>query len=297
LSSALEPFFTALVAGTGVGCIYALVAISYNLVYSATGVFNFAQGALFALGGLVAYSLIVTYNLPLVVVIVLVMLIGAFVAVVQERVSVAPFMSRGGDSLAWVITTLGASIILENGYQLIWGSQTLPVPTLVPGAPLHIWTAPIPISTVVIVVTAVTVAGALELWSTRTLGGKAWQATAEDPESAVVRGINIRRVGSLAFLASGAIAGIGGMVTVPVTAAVFNAGALISLQGFVAIVLGGFGSQKGALVGGILLGIAQSEAVLVLDVRYTNLVALAILLAVLLFRPAGLFGVQTERQV
>jgi branched-chain amino acid transport system permease protein len=107
----------------------------------------------------------------------------------------------------------------------------------------------------------------------------------------------VRRVGSIAFVVAGGISGLGGLITAPVTSAVFNAGALLSLYGFVAIVIGGFGSQAGALVGGIILGIVEAEALLFLDAGWSDVIALAVLLIVLMVRPTGLFGYRQEREV
>jgi branched-chain amino acid transport system permease protein len=293
----VELYATALAAGLAVGCMYGLVALGYNLVYNATSVFNFAQGDFVALGGLLAYSLLVTRHWRVLLAVLPVVGAVGLVSLIQERVSIAPLLRRGESSMGWVITTLGASVVLQNLLQLIWGSQSQPVPALVPGGPLRLWSVPVPYSNLVIVVVAVLCAVGLEVWSRRTLAGKAWAATAEDREAAAVRGIHVRRVGALSFLVAGLVSGLAGFVTVPVTSAVFDSGASLALQGFVAIAIGGFGSQLGALAGGVILGVVQAEALLYLDPSYRNIVALGLLLVVLLARPTGLFGYRREREV
>ena len=293
----MDAYFTALLSGIAVGCMYALVAMGYNLVYSATGVFNFAQGVLVALGGLLTYTLLATHHWQVLLALVPVAVGVAVVGLVQERISIAPLTRRGGTSMAWVITTLGASVVLQNVFQLIWGSQSLPVRNLVHGGPLHIGNSPVSYSNVIIVCVAVALAVSIELWSRMTMGGRAWLATAEDPVAGPARGINVRRVGMLSFLAAGLVSGIAGFVTVPVTSAVFSLGGTLALQGFIAIAIGGFGNQLGALFGGIILGVVQAESLVKLDPDYRNIVALALLIVVLLVRPTGLFGGRREREV
>ncbi len=295
--STLDPYLTALVVGVSVGCMYALVALGYNLVYNATSVFNFAQGDLVALGGLLTYTLLVTRRWNVLLVVLPVVIAVAIAALLQERVAVAPLVRRGEASLAWVITTLGASVVLENVFQLIWGSESKPVPALISGGPLRLGSVPVSYSDIVIVVVAAACAAGLEVWSRRTLAGKVWKATAEDPDAALARGISVRRVGAFSFVVAGLVSGLAGIVTVPVTAAVFNNGSLLALQGFVAIAIGGFGNQLGALTGGIVLGVVQAEALVFLQASYRDIVSLGLLIVVLLVRPTGLFGHPREREV
>lgn len=297
MASTLEPYITALLVGVAVGCMYALVALGYNLIYNATSVFNFAQGDLVALGGLLAYTFLVSRAWPALLAVVPIVVLVGLVGWVQERVSIAPILRRGEESMGWVITTLGASVVLENVYQLIWGSQSKPVPNLVGGGPLLVWHSPVAYANIIIVVTAVICACGLEIWSRTTLVGRAWLATAEDRDAAVARGINVKRVGAASFVLAGMVSGLAGFVTVPNTSAVFDIGGTLALSGFVAIAIGGFGNQLGALLGGVILGVVQSEALLFLDPAYRDIVALGLLLAVLLFRPTGLLGYRREREV
>ena len=290
-------YLTALITGIATGCLYALVALGYNLVYNATSVFNFAQGDLVTLGGLITYTLLVTRNWTAIAVVLPVVIAVALVGLLQERVSIAPLLRRGDTSLAWVITTLGASVVLQNVFQLIWGSQSKPVPALISGGPFYIWHAPLTYSNALIIGVAFACAIGLEVWSRITLAGKAWRATSEDRQAALVRGVNVRRVGSISFLVAGVVSGLGGMVTVPVTSAVFNSGSNLALYGFVAIAIGGFGNQLGALVGGIVLGVVEAELLLWVNPTLSDAIALGVLLVVLMVRPTGLLGYRREREV
>ncbi|HVX21429.1 MAG TPA: branched-chain amino acid ABC transporter permease [Acidimicrobiales bacterium] len=290
-------YVTALISGVATGCLYALIALGYNLVYSATSVFNFAQGDLVSLGGLFTYSLIVTRHwTPLAVVIPVVVLV-AVVGLFQERLSIAPLTRHGDTSLAWVITTLGASVILENVFQLVWGSTSHPVPALISGGPIMIGRSPLTYTNAVIIGAAVVCAVGLELWSRLTLTGQAWRATSEDSQAAQIRGINVRRVAAMSFVLAGVISGLAGFVTVPQTSAAFDSGSNLALFGFVAIAIGGFGNQLGALVGGVILGVVEAEALLYASPNFTNAIAMGALLLVLLLRPTGLLGYRREREV
>ena len=173
---------------------------------------------------------------------------------------------------------------------MIWGSQPRPVPPLWGHHVVVLLGAPVASTYLVVLGVAVVVAFSLDIWSRTSVTGQAWLATAEDREAAQARGINVRSVGLAAFVVAAALSGLAGFLAAPITQAVYNAGALLSLQGFVAIAIGGFGSERGALVGGLLLGVAQAEAALVLAPGYENIVALGLLLVILLVKPSGLFG-------
>lgn len=293
----MQPYITALAVGLGLGGMYALVAMGYNLVYSSTRVFNFAQGDLLTYGGLFTYTLVTVHHWSIYAALVPVVVAVGLMGLVQERITIAPILRRGNDSIGWIVTTLGASVILANLAQLLWGTEPRPVKSIIGGGSIKVFGAPVLPGELLIIVVAIVVGLGLELWSRRTDIGRAWKAISEDPEAASVRGIAIRRVAVFAFVCAAAISGFAGLITVPVTEAVYNAGALLSLNAFVAIALGGFGSQAGALVGGVILGIVQSEVTIVLNPNYQLLLSLALLVLVLLLRPSGLFGRRVERLV
>lgn len=292
-----EPYVSALVAGLGVGGVYALVAMGYNLVFQATGVFNLAQGQLLSYGALLGFTLWVTHGTPLLVTALIVTVGVAAIGFVQERITVAPLSRLGTSSMAWVITTLGASVALENLAQLIWGGDQHPVPALIDLDAWRIGGTTVQPANVVIFATALIVAGGLTAVTRYTRAGKTWRATAEDPEAARVRGINTRRVGAISFAVAAAISGFAGLVVAPVTGASFEMGSSLTLAGFVAIAVGGFGSAGGALAGGLLIGVIDSEVVLVLSSSWRDVVTLLVLLVILTVRPNGLFGTYRERVI
>ena len=292
-------YVTALFEGLGTGGVYALIAIGYNLVFSSTGVFNIAQGDLVSVGTFFVYVIVTALGGdPLVGLVVAIVGVGV-VGLGQELLTVDPYIQRGGrnSGLAWLITTFGASVAIESGLQLIFGSEPKPVPPEFGSTVLHILGAPIAIAYVVIFAVAVVAAIGLDAWSRHTMTGHAWRATAEDRQAAQARGINVRRVGISAFVLAACLSGLAGGLMAPITEASYNAGALLSLQGFVAITIGGFGSQRGALLGGLILGVVEAEAVLLTNPGYSDAFALGALLLVLIIRPQGLFGQRSQRAV
>ena len=292
-------YVTALFEGLGTGGVYALIAIGYNLVFTSTGVFNIAQGDLVSIGTFFVYLIITVLRVNALVGL-LVALVGVgVVGFGQELLTVDPYLQRRGrdNGLAWLITTFGASVAIESGLQLIFGSEPEPVPPEFGNAVLHVFGAPIAMAYVVIFAVALIAAVGLDAWSRSTITGYAWRATAEDREAAQARGINVRRVGISAFVLAACLSGLAGGLMAPITEASYNAGALLSLQGFVAITIGGFGSQRGALLGGLILGVVEAEAVLLTNPGYSNAFALGALLLVLIIRPQGLFGQRSHRVV
>jgi branched-chain amino acid transport system permease protein len=280
-----------------VGGVYALVAMGYNLVFRATGVFNLAQGQLLSYGALIGFTLWVTHGAPLLLALIAATAGVALIGFVQERITIAPLSRAGTTAMAWVITTLGASVVLENVAQLAWGGDQHPVPPLIKIDAWHAGGTTVQPANVIIFVTALVVAGALEIVTRHTRAGKTWSATAEDPTAAQVRGINTRRVGAVSFAVAAAISGFAGVVVAPVTGAAFDVGSSLTLAGFVAIAVGGFGSSVGALAGGLIIGVIGSEAVLILSSAWRDMVMLLALLIILAIRPNGLFGIYRERVI
>src|ERR1700742_2321002 len=123
----MQQYITALVVGLGLGGTSALVAMGYNLVYSSMRVFNFAQGDLLTFGGLITYTLVTLHGWPFIAAFIPVIAAVAAIGLIQERLTIAPLLRRGDDSIGWIVTTLGASVVLVNLAQLLWGSNPRPV--------------------------------------------------------------------------------------------------------------------------------------------------------------------------
>ncbi|WP_027943767.1 branched-chain amino acid ABC transporter permease [Amycolatopsis taiwanensis] len=280
-------------SGLALGAVYALVAVGYNIVFISSRTFNFAHAQLMMVGTFVAYTGLVTLHLPVIVVALLAAVTVLVLAGLEERFAVRPAASHETQ----LVTTLGAATLLNGAAQLIWGGQPLTVPffgsndvTTLLGGRVY------PVEIVLIVLAVVLVVVLAQL-SRRTLLGLALLGMSEDREAAMLRGINVKRLVLGAFALSGALAGVLGLFVGPKTYAVATLGSALALKGFVALAIGGFGSLAGALLGGLSVGVIESATARYLGSEFSNLMVFAVLLIILLARPAGLFGRVRERAV
>jgi branched-chain amino acid transport system permease protein len=294
----MSSLLTAILAGLATGGIYALVGMSYSLVFRTTGVFNFAQGDFVMLGTLVAYSLWVVLGLPAIVVLVLVTLIVALAGPIVDLVAVLPVQRLGDNSTAWLVSTLGVSLIIENLAQHYWGSDPLKVPALVGQQSFTAGSVVIPSPAQFLpIILAVLVVVGFVVFRRTTLLGRAFDAASEDGEAAELRRIDTRWVSLATFFIGAALAGLGGVVIAPITFASYNLGASFAVKGFLAMAIGGFGEVQGVLVGGVIVGLVESISGLYIGAGYASSIMLGVLVVIMLARPNGLFGLRAERMV
>jgi len=284
---------TTIWAGLSIGAVYALVAVGYNIVFAASGTFNFAHAQLMMVGIFIAYAGLVTLKLPLLVVFALAAVVVAAVAAVEERVAIRPVTGTEGH----LVTTVGMASLLDGASQLIWGNQPLQVPFFGPAGVWQVLGGRVLPVELLLIVAALAIAAGLVLIGRRTMLGLALLAVAEDREAAQLRGVNVRRMALGAFAFSGLLAGLLGPLIGPKTFAVATLGSALALKGFVALAIGGFGSVPGGLVGGFAVGLVEASAGRWLGSAYADLSVFAMLLLVLLVRPTGLFGRVRERVV
>ena len=296
-----------LLNGAASGGVYALVALGYTLVFSVLGVINFAQGALFSLGGYLTYLLMggrigvngalpgwgLPVGLPFAAALLLAALGAALASLAVERLAFTPLRRRHAEPLLYLITSLGAGVALVNLLQILMGAEGYAFPaTALAGLPPALSLAGARIRSIqvlLLAVCALTVLG-LGLWLERSRGGRALRAVAEDATTARLLGIDSDAMVRLAFLLSGALAGLGGgLIGVSVSLAGPYFGISYGLKGLAVLVLGGLGSVPGAIVGGLLLGLAEA-LVPAQASGWRDALAFGILFAVLLLRPAGLLG-------
>lgn len=278
--------------GLALGAVYALVAIGYNIVFISSKTFNFAQAQLMMVGIFITYTGLVTLKLPVVVVVFMAMITVAVIAAIEERVAIRPLK----DPEAVLVTTLGASVLLNGATQLIWGSQPLTVPFFGGNEVLNVLGGRVyPVELVLIAITIILGVGLTQVGS-RFVLGLALLGMSEDREAAMLRGVNVRRLAFGAFIFSGALAGMLGIFVGPKTFAVATLGASLALKGFVVVAIGGFGSMPGTLVGGLLVGLVEAFAARYLGGEYAAFSIFVVLVVILLVRPAGLF-VRTQERV
>jgi branched-chain amino acid transport system permease protein len=277
-----------LVAGLTYGAIYAVVAIGFNIVYSATGIINFAQGEFVMLGGMIAVQASRTMPLPAAIA-----LAVAATAAVGALVEVA-FLRwlRSPTVLRMVVITIGVSILLREGALFLWGEgvRSLPYFTGDEVSSVGILGARISPQVFWVLGTVALIVGVLEWFYRRTLLGWEMQACAANKDAAAICGVPVRRLVTLSFAMAAAIGALAGAVVSPITYTSYAAGGPLAIKGFTVAILGGLGNSGGAVAAGLGLGVVESFAVSVLPAAYKDVVTLSLLLAVLVVRPSGLFA-------
>ena len=297
-----------LVAGLSNGAIWALIALGYTLVYGIIELINFAHGDVFMIGSFVAFGLYGTLGLTqstgvaglavgLFVVLILAMLVSSSLNVMIERVAYRPL--RGAPRLAPLITAVGVSFILQNVGILWLGGSQRGIPDLIQAQRQLFEIAGVTVSRADTLAVLVTIPLVLLLTTfvTRSRLGKAMRATAQDPEAARLMGINVDTTISLTFLLGGLLAGAAGLIfALYQTQVWFFQGFTAGLIAFTAAVMGGIGNLRGAVLGGVIIGVIQQIA----DNRepfgpqWTPAVIFAYLVIIMVFRPQGLLGEETR---
>jgi len=279
-----------LVSGIGTGCIYGLIGIGFCVIYNASGIVNFAQGMFVMLGGMLTHALFSRAGLPLPLAAFLAIVIVALVGVGIERLVVRPLWKRNATMFVMILATLAAQIVIERLTLIVAGDQPKTFPGFSDAPPFKIGGIAVSVQLVWIAVISLLLVGGLALFFARTRTGRAMRACAINREAAALQGIPVARMLGFSFALSAALGAAAGILITPTQYTAFNVGVPFAISGFIAAILGGFGSAGGAFVGGIMLGVAQAAAIVVFGAGFKNVAALSILLVFLLARPAGLFG-------
>lgn len=283
-----------LFSGLTVGAMYALAAVGFSLIYSASGVINFAQGEFIMLGGMSA-ALLVQAGVPLPLAIVLAVLVAAIAGLIVEKLAIEP--AGNSEVVTLVIITIGASLTLRGLAEVFLGKGNHALPAFSGEEPIAILGATLmPQSLWVMGVTLVVVV-ALALFFGRTTLGKAVLATSCNKLAAQLVGVNTRFILLLAFGLSAALGAVGGILVAPMTYTSYDVGIMMGLKGFVAATLGGLGSGVGAIVGGLLLGVVEAMTAGYISSAYKDAMPFVLILLILFFLPQGLFGKKTTDRV
>lgn len=287
-----DPIFLAqaLISGIGTGLIYGLIGIGFCVIYNASGIVNFAQGAFVMLGGIVTYSFFAGLGLPLIVAAILATVLVAIGGVILERIVVRPLWDRNATIFVMILATLAAQIVVERTALIIVGDQPKSLPAFTDLPPLRIGAIVISYQLIWIVGASLLIIGLLGAFFKSTKIGKAMRACAINREAAMLQGIPVSRMLALSFALSAALGAIAGILITPTQYTAFNVGVPFAITGFIAAIVGGFGRPFGAFLGGIALGLTQAIAVVFLDAGLKNVAALTVLLVFLFIRPGGILG-------
>jgi branched-chain amino acid transport system permease protein len=274
-------------SGITTGAIYALVGLGFVTIYRASQIINFAQGEFVMLGGVITFSLI-KGGLPYALAALLATLLVVFIGFLMQLLVIHPL--RKASILILIMGTLGASIFISNTAGLLFGTLPKALPPFSGDEPILIGSIPILPQSFWVIGATFLLLISLYLLSHRTLLGKAMEASSTDPLGADLVGISRPLMVFMAFGVSGGIGAIAGIVITPIFYTSYNAGALLGLKGFVAAVLGGWGKNSGAILGGFALGVIESVSVAFIPSGYKDGVAFVVLLLILYLRPKGILG-------
>lgn len=283
-------------SGIAVGCIYGLVALGFVLIYKATEVVNFAQGELLMLGAFFAYTYIGIFELPywLGAVLAIVTMIGF--GALLDRVVMRPVV--GQPTFALVMLTIGLGFIIRAVVSMIpgWGVETYSIDTPYSNQVVELVGVAVSMEHIAIIVATLVLVVVLYSFFAFTKLGVAMQASSQNQLAAYYMGIPVKTIFSMIWGISAGVAAIAGILLAPIDLIDTSMG-LIGLKAFPAAMLGGFTSIPGALIGGIIIGVIEQYSGFYLPEGFKDVAAFIVLLAVLVLRPQGLFGVSTRKRV
>ena len=287
-------FAQQLVNGVQIGSVYALVAIGYTMVYGIAKMINFAHGDIIMVGSYVALLFFQSSGLPVWGVIAATAAVSAVLGVTIERLAYKPL--RGGSRMSALITTIGVSLMLQNGFLLIFGSSPKPFPNHFTGEGFTLGGVTVSRLTAITLVVTVVLMVLLTLFVNRTRVGKAMRAVSEDQGAAQLMGINIDTSISITFAIGSALAAVAA-ASVSSTYPLINPymGSMLGLRAFIAAVIGGIGVIPGAMIGGFIIGIAEALIKRYISSAMADAIVFALLIIVLLVKPSGLLG-RNERE-
>jgi len=280
-----------LATGLAMGAIYALVGITYNVMYSTSRVMSFTAGQLGMLGGVLGSLFILRLGLPLIVGFVLTLIACAVIGVLTELIAVRPVL-KSLDQHLYVLSTLALALMIQQVTAIEWSTEPQAFPRLFgigSGALDEKFWLPV-------VACAVTIAG-LEWMQRHTLVGRAFLAVAEDNFAARALGLPERNLRIASYALAGAIGGLAGFAGGELMLAFFANGGFLNFYGFVPVALGGLGNNRGAIVGGLALGIFQQAANFLVGGIFASVAVFVVFIIVLLAVPQGLFGTSSARRV
>jgi branched-chain amino acid transport system permease protein len=275
-------------SGITIGAIYALVALGFVTISKASQIINFAQGEFVMLGGVVTFFLLNGVELPYPVAALTTIVFVVVVGFAMHLSVIYPL--RKGSILILIMATLGVSIFLSSTSGLVFGTLPKALPPFTSEQPLQLLGISVLPQSVWVLLSTFILLIFLYLLSHRTLLGKAMEASSTDPLGADLLGISRNLMVFLAFGVSAGVGAFAGILITPIFFTSYSSGTLLGLKGFIAAVLGGWGKNSGAILGGFVLGIVESLSLLIIPSGYKDAVAFVILLLILYFRPKGILG-------
>lgn len=277
-----------LTQGLAMGSIYALVALGFVLIFNAVGVVNFAQGEFVMVPAFVTVALMEFLPIPFPLIYVITILFMGLFGIVFQRIAYYPLRNR--TFLPVIIATIGVSIFLKNGAQIVFGAEPRPMPRPTSSVPINLAGVAIDPQYIVIILVTLALLVFQYYFFEKTSLGKKMQATAQDKDMARLLGIRVATMIVITFIYSSILGAVAGVLVGPIFFVTKEMGAMLGLKAFCSTIIGGFGSVPGAILGGLFLGVVEVFAAFYISSAYRDAFAFIILILVLLFRPQGFFG-------
>jgi branched-chain amino acid transport system permease protein len=301
-------FWSSTVDGLTNGSIYALIALGYTLVYGVLRLINFAHSEIFMVGTFAALGALNLFNIDrpatglalvgvLLMMLAVAMAVSGGAAVLLERIAYRPLRKRGASRLAALISAIGASFFLQELFAIWQGRDQVRLPRVMDKDTwFTIGSGQVRNDKVLVFVAAIIMMIILERFVNTSRLGRGIRATAQDPDTAVLMGVNIDRVVMVTFLLGGMLAGAAAaLYGVFFELTQYNVGFLLGIKAFTAAVLGGIGNIRGALIGGLVLGLIENYGASFFGTEWLDVVAFSVLVLVLMFRPTGILGENLQR--
>jgi branched-chain amino acid transport system permease protein len=284
------------VAGLATGGIYALVAIGFTLLWQTSQTINFAQGEFVMLPAFFVLIGMGFFGLPFW----LAVLIGVAVSIVTlglmfKKLMVDPMLNQG--VLPLVIATIGLAILMKEAVREFYGADAWPFPPLAAATNVTVFGAALAIQSLVVLAISIAAVVGLQLFLNKTRTGRCMQATAQNPTVARLLGVPVERMILYTFLINAALVALASLLITPIYLAKFTNGELLGLYAFIAAIIGGFNQVRGAIAGGLLLGVLDNFTAVYISTQYRLVVPLLFMIVIILFRPQGLLGRIEERTV
>jgi len=284
----LTTLILTLVWGVAIGSIYVLLATGLNLIFGVMKLVNFAHGELLMVGAYVSFTVSTTIGLNAYLALFVAMAVVALIGVAVERLAFRKVL--GGDKLNEIFVSLGLILIFDNIAVLVWGEKSKQIKSPFEGMSLQLGDVGITYDRLIALVFVAVILVGLVLLIKKTKIGRAMRATSQKSQASMLMGINIEHIYIFTFVLGAALAGAAGSLFGIINPFNPYIGALPTIKAFAIIILGGLGSIPGAIIGGLLYGIAEQSAVTLLGGTWRDAVAFSLLIIVLILKPKGLFG-------
>lgn len=289
-------FLYQVINGLQIGSIYALIALGYSMVYGIVNLINFAHGDIIMVGAYCGWLAITIWGAPPWIGILFAVVFCTLLGMGIEKVAYKPL--RKSPRISLLITAIGVSLFLENLAQLVFSANPQRFPTIVSFAPIQLGSRQLSATTIITIVVSVLLMILLTLLVNKTKMGKAMRAASEDESAAQLMGINVNTTISFTFAVGSALAGVGAILYCGAYTQITPLmGVMLGLKAFVAAVLGGIGSIPGAMIGGLVIGLAESLTKGYISSQMADGVVFGILIVVLLIKPTGFLGATMNEKV